>query len=134
MGATELLWTQEVRHHALSISPEMHDYYAFLRKTGWFDEIVDAALEKLMDFLDDGSFPEHASLEGMKRELVQDNPRGVANAVFRFIIADTIEKLGSANAGPTHWVTAAYFWFKWKDAYRTRMMEARDRLPEYIHV
>lgn len=111
----------------------MHQYFVFLHEAGWLDDVVDIVLNQIVDFLADENVPQHASLEEMKMELVHDNPEGVANAMFRFILDDTLEKMGTASAGPVHWATAAYFWFKWKDDSVARMLAVRNHAPEFIH-
>ncbi len=133
MTAAEALWSQEERHQALSLSPEMHDYFAYLWQNGWFEDVIDPVLDQVMEFLVDVPLEAPGSLGDVKRELVLANPEGVGNAIFRFILDDTLEKLGTESAGPVHWVTAAHFWFKWKGDHRARMIAARDRLPEFIH-
>ena len=133
MRPTEALWSQEVKHHALSICPEMHDFFAFLKQAGWYDDVVDQVLGQVMDYLADETVVQMSSLDAMKHELVDENPEGVGNAIFRFLLDDTLERMGTHEMGPVHWATAAYFWFKWKEMATARMTDLRNALPEFIH-
>jgi hypothetical protein len=132
MKATEALWAQEVCHHALSISPEMRDFFIFLRESGWYETVVDRAFNEVLEYLTTGNAPHEAHLADIKLALVELKPDQVGNAIFRFIINDTLEKIETDQAEPWHWATFNHFWIRWRERTRAKMRQAVGDLPEFI--
>jgi hypothetical protein len=132
MRAPEALWSQELRHHALSTSKTMHDYFAFMHEKGWYGTVVDRALDEVVEFLALEDVPQQNHLEEMKLALVRLKPEQVGNAMFRFILNDTLEKIGTSAAEPWHFETYNFFWFRWRERARAKMRAALAELPEFI--
>ncbi|TVR95810.1 MAG: hypothetical protein EA406_13220 [Rhodospirillales bacterium] len=132
MKASEALWSQDLRSHVLAVSEEMHAYYEFLYRNGWFDPVVDMVLDEILEMLVSEDLPPARHVEDMKLILVQEKPERAANAIFRYLIDDTLEKIGTAEAGPLHWVTFSYYWFRWGEGTTARMRAILDELPEYF--
>ncbi len=132
MNAPELLWTKEAQHHALSLSEEMHGYFEFLHRNGWFDDAVEFALDQVLEFLPTDDIAGPGDLAHVKAAMVREKPEQVGNAVFHFLINDTLEKAGTVGAHPVHCVTYGYYWFRWKDEAESRMRRLLADLPEFV--
>lgn len=132
MRAPEALWAQELRHHALSTSKTMHSYFAFMHENGWYDTVANRALDEVLEFLAIEDAPQANSLEEMKLALVRLKPEQVGNAMFRFILNDTLENIGTPAAEPWHSETYNFFWLRWRDRARAKMRAALAELPEFI--
>jgi hypothetical protein len=130
--APDLLWQKEVRHHALSLSEEMHGYFDFLHRNGWFDDVVGFALDQVLEYLPTDDVAAADTLEHVRTAVVQEKPEQVGNAVFHFLINDTLEKAGTGGAHPAHAVTYAYYWFRWRDEAGPRMRRLLAELPAFV--
>lgn len=132
MKASEALWSQDLRSHVLAVSEEMHAYYDFLHRNGWFDAVVDIVLDEILDLLVSEDLPQSRHVDDMKLTLAREKPERTANAIFRFVIDDTLEKIGTPEAGPLHWITFGYYWFRWREGTTARMRAILDELPEFF--
>ena len=132
MRAPEALWSQETRHRAFSLSKTMHAYFTFMHENGWYDIVVERALDEVLDFLAIDDAPRENSVQEMKLALVRLKPEQVGNAMFRFILNDTLEKIGTPAAEPWHLETYNFFWIRWRDRARAKMRAALAELPEFI--
>lgn len=132
MRAPEALWAQELRHPALSTSKTMHSYFAFMHENGWYDTVADRVLDEVLEFLAIEDAPQANTLVEMKLALVRLKPEQVGNAMFRFILNDTLENIGTPAAEPWHFETYNFFWLRWHDCARAKMRAALAELPEFI--
>jgi hypothetical protein len=132
MPAPEALWSQELRHRALSTSKTMHSYFAYMHENGWYETVVDRALDEVLEFLTTEDVPQENNLEEMKLALVRLKPEQVGNAMFRFILNDTLEKMGTPAAESWHFETYNFFWSRWRDRAGAKMRAALAELPEFI--